>query len=97
MCSPWRQLAIVQYARTTRAETQYWHFRLLLGSLYLTIINTWSDFAMQHPTNKEVYKQHNTRYEALYVHTKSYGTALVKVRLNFSDEALWISDMPTNI
>jgi hypothetical protein len=28
---------------------------------------------------------------------KSYGTALVKVRWNFSDEALWISDAPTNL
>jgi hypothetical protein len=28
---------------------------------------------------------------------KSYGTALVKVRKNFSDEALWISDVPTNL
>ena len=28
---------------------------------------------------------------------KSYGTARVKVRWNFSDEALWISDAPTNL
>jgi hypothetical protein len=28
---------------------------------------------------------------------KSYGTTLVKVRWNFSDEALWISDTLTNL
>jgi hypothetical protein len=28
---------------------------------------------------------------------KSYGTGLVRIRWKFSDEALWISDAPTDL